>query len=143
MLFSLLAGATLLAGNGLDQVSGGVTPPEVLRHRFEVVCNGKAGSVVIEERFNRSVPSSQVRFMSIAPLGNARERPPTEAIAAAAAGMSRIQQATWSCNGRQALLLVRYFKKRGNQDERSPSGQENSPELKVFILDSRGLRPES
>ena len=66
--FSAIIASLALAASGQPQVSGGVTAPERTTHRYDILCGGRSGSVVLEERFDRRVPARSVAILGFTPL---------------------------------------------------------------------------
>lgn len=141
---AIVAAVAALAAGGQGQVSGGATPPERTTHRYEVVCGGRTGGLVVEERFSRTAPASTVWITSQTPLGSATPRSVDAAVARAAARMARIERVTWLCDGRRAVLFISYLDREAY--ERSVKDDTPLPEEKertrraTFILDAAGLK---
>ena len=145
----MIVSSTILAGLALGlsaqpQVSGGVTAPERTTHSYEVVCGGRRGTIVIEERFDRRVPARNVAILGFTPLAGRGEQRPGRDVVRAAARMARIDRVSWLCDQQSATLILHYLDResfdRAVREDRPMMGDQLPIQSLYLTLDSHGLR---
>jgi hypothetical protein len=141
--WSAILAALALGAAAQPQASGGVTAPERTSHRYEVVCGGRRGAMVIEERFDRRVPARNVAILGFTPLAGRTEQRPGRDVVRAAARMARIDRVSWLCDQQSATLILHYLDReafdRAVREDR-PMGDPLPIQSLYLTLDSRGLR---
>lgn len=143
----LVIAVAMFAPAGQATALGGLTAPERITRSYDVQCAGGSGGVVLEERFNKSIPSGSVEVRSFTPLGAGKAGAASEALTRAAAQMARIERVAWSCDGPRALMRIDYldrgvFEQSVREDRPLPAEQDRVRRT-TLVLDRRGLTVES
>jgi hypothetical protein len=136
----------LVVAGTMVQLTAGYYPPDRLVHRYDIECGGRSGSVILEERFDRSPPSETVRLTSFTPFGAPGPLVPTPELEQAFSRMARVQRVSWMCGARRALVVIEYTDRQSVERAARPGTRPGRVAMttgRLFLhMDENGFRPE-
>jgi hypothetical protein len=143
----LIVAFAALAASAPVNALGGLAAPERLTHRYDLECAEQEGAFVVEERFDRRLPSRTVTIKGYTPLGAAASRPVSDEVARAANKMSMLDRVSWLCEPGRIVVMIDYLDRSTYEQavkaDRPVTSEPDRMRRTTLVLDGKGLTVET